>query len=34
VLVRAFVNAGRMLPIPVPDQFRPALEADAALGSG
>jgi acyl-CoA thioesterase FadM len=31
VLVCAFVDPGRMRPIPVPEQFRPALEAEAAL---
>jgi hypothetical protein len=34
VLVRAFADTVRMQPIPVPGQFRLALEAEAALGSG
>lgn len=33
-LVCAFVDTARMKPIPAPDRYRPALEAEAALASG
>ena len=33
VLACAFVDAARMRPIPVPERFRPALEAEAALAA-
>lgn len=34
VLVCAFVDTARMQPIPVPERYRPALTAEAELGSG